>query len=275
MSSPPTSPACRISSTPASAVCTSGRTRPCVSEISPTTCSLTHALVRFTAAPPRDQRVGDVEMIEHARDDEVDELVDAASDDDRSPGAAGMHDGARRASRAACSRGGSRCSGVSRGTRISVRRSLSATSAARSTSERDVPAAIARQRAHRARADHHAGVARRSGRRRRAAIGVVEQASRSDPTPQRRRASRSASTRSMSVSVSQQPQAVRRDDQLHAAAPRRASASSSRTAYGAPDAPVIAMTIGRSRSPDRPDRRVEPRRDAAAAPRARTRRTRC
>ena len=34
-------------------------------------------------------------------------------------------------------------SGVSRGTRISVRRSLSATSAARSTSERDVPTAIA------------------------------------------------------------------------------------------------------------------------------------
>ena len=44
----------------------------------------------------------------------------------------------------------------------------------------------------------------------------------------------------MPLSVSQQSQPVRRDDELHAAvAPRRALASS-RTAYGAPDAPVIA-----------------------------------
>ena len=66
-----------MSSTPASAVKTSGRTRPCVSEISPMT-RRSPALIRLLrrCPPARRQRVRDVEVIEHARDHEVDEIVD-------------------------------------------------------------------------------------------------------------------------------------------------------------------------------------------------------
>src|SRR6266568_1228982 len=131
-------------------------------------------------------------------------------------------------------------SGVSRGTRISLRRSLSVTSAARSMRERLVPCEIA-------------------------AIVPIEQGQTTIPSvctdPEAGSAPRSASLkertlvqsppvaffnaasslRPHSSASSRQPCA---DTSSHVGTWWLTNISSSRTAYGAPDAPVIAKTIG-------------------------------
>ena len=88
ISSPQTSPACRIRSTPVKAVWTSARSRPCVSAISPIRITEgaersrpplppSHSLsAEIVGAPARGEGIGHAEMVERACDDEVDHLRD-------------------------------------------------------------------------------------------------------------------------------------------------------------------------------------------------------
>src|SRR5688572_7610260 len=135
-------------------------------------------------------------------------------------------------------------SGVSRGTSTSVLRSLSMTSAARSTSDRDAPILMAdrvpmehgQMTIPALRADPEAGAAPRSA----SSYTVTRRRHACTPTRVRR-----ASTESMSSSVcrSRSPCDVTMSQTGRSAA---SNCSSNRTAYGAPDAPVIATTSGRS-----------------------------
>ena len=104
------------------------------------------------------------------------------------------------------------------------------------------------QRPHRTRTDDHAGGRRRARRRRRTAIGVVEDGDAGVPGAAPT-ASRSSSGVPMSTSVCSRPIAVLRNDQGHAVAPPPTSSCSSRTAYAAPDAPVMATTSGGGAGP--------------------------
>src|SRR6185312_9464633 len=69
-----------MSDTPANALWTPGRTRPCVSEMRPMTTGVSlgiDAAARRRVAPPCAQPVLHVQVVEHAGDDEIDEVIDA------------------------------------------------------------------------------------------------------------------------------------------------------------------------------------------------------
>src|SRR4051812_48090770 len=133
-------------------------------------------------------------------------------------------------------------SGVSRGTRMSFRRSLSVTSAARSISDREAPTAIAESVPieqgqtiiPEVFAEPDAGGA---------PLSSFENTSTYDAQPSIPTASRRASIDSIpdSVASNRIPYLETMSETGRCAA---VSAWSSRTAYGAPDAPVIPTTIG-------------------------------
>src|SRR5688500_14045278 len=76
-SKPPTSPAWRMSSTPASASKMSARTRPCVSETRPMTRRLTSGTGwTCSGGPPAREVVLDGELVQYTRDDERHQVVD-------------------------------------------------------------------------------------------------------------------------------------------------------------------------------------------------------
>src|SRR5688572_21164218 len=173
----PTSPAWRIISTPSRAANTDGRTRPCVSEISPINRAegevSERANARFTrsSAPPARERVIDAQLVEDACDDEVDELLHRFG---------AMVEARRRR----------QDDGPSAREAQHVRQMNGAQrSLARYEHERppllehDVGGALdqrsrrantdGRQGTHGARADDHPGIARRSGGRSRAAVRVI------------------------------------------------------------------------------------------------------
>ena len=113
-----------------------------MSEMSPRTCLPVLPLsAPCSRSPSARELVLDTELVEHARDHELHQVVDSGRPVIEA-GRGGKHDGSRSRDAKHVSRWIS-LSGVSRGTRTTRRRSLSATSAARSTSERDAPAAIA------------------------------------------------------------------------------------------------------------------------------------
>jgi len=145
-------------------------------------------------------------------------------------------------------------SGVSRGTRMSGRRSLSATSAARSTRLRDVPAAMeamvpmehGQTTIPADGADPEAGVAPRSSE--------SYSSTRLQSPVAARRPSTPSIPDSSASSRSPYPLTISRTG-----VPLSLSARSRRTAYGAPDAPVMPNVTGApaatlTRAPARPAR---------------------
>src|ERR1035437_681535 len=201
ISAPPTSPACRINSTPASAACPSGRIRPCVSLMSPISTGL---------APPRRQRVLDAEMIEHARDDEIDQLGDAGGTVIE-PGRRRQHDRPRpseaqhvlevnRAERRFARHEHQRPALLERYVRGALHQRPR-----RSRRDR-------RERAHRTGADHHAGRLRGPRRGSRAAIGVVVNGHMRVPLGCSHQHAQAVHVADVRFRL-QQPKAVRRDDQ--------------------------------------------------------------
>ena len=223
---------------------TSGRSSPWVSEIIPS---------RMLALPRRRDPDVQPELVEDALHHEIHQLVHSrrtvveprrGREDDR----AGF------APRRSGSEGGPARAASPAEPRMSRRRSLSVTSAARSTSERLLPCATA-DGAHRAGADHHPLRAREpeAGSAPRSSVGERRHRVQSPPV-----AARSCVDCPIPLSSASSRRPWRRRSATSAPVlgqhPRR------RTAYGAPEAPVIPRTSGLPSEPAAHAGRCRPRR---------------